>query len=99
MGQATSWSCTMRKPSSGVGGFHSLSMPRTVWNSSTAMEQLEQSPDPGTATEFALGQLQRGLNEYPAEELRVEVECARMQAAGAPVRVAPPPAAATASPR
>lgn len=30
---------------------------------------------------------------------RVAVESARMQAAGAPVRVAPPPAAATASPR
>ncbi len=29
---------------------------------------------------------------------RVAVECARMQAAGAPVRLAPPPAAATASP-
>ena len=29
---------------------------------------------------------------------RVAVECARMQAAGAPVRVGPPPAAATASP-
>lgn len=30
---------------------------------------------------------------------RVAIECARMQAAGAPVRVAPPSAAATASPR
>src|SRR5262245_6597799 len=39
-----------------------------------AMEQLEQSPDPRTAPEFALGELQRRLTEHPAEELRVEVE-------------------------
>src|SRR5262245_50601533 len=39
-----------------------------------AMEQLEQSPDPGTAPEFALGELQRRLAEHAAEELRVEVE-------------------------
>ncbi len=53
-----------------------------------AMEQLEQSPDPGAATEFALRQLQRGLSEHPPEELRVEVE-REVDGEPHPVRVPP----------
>src|SRR5262249_25633804 len=65
-----------------------------------AMEQLEQSPDPGAASEFALRQLQRWLTEHPAEELSVEIEG---EVDGEPDAIRIPPAVdvlvATHSPR
>src|SRR5215472_4709818 len=52
------------------------------------MEELEQSPDPGAAAEFALRQLQGRFTEHPAEELRVEVE-GEVDGEPDPVRVPP----------